>query len=134
MFFSADLRIWRDLGLVLVRPDYEGSGRANYWAPEFIEHGGKFFFYYTADSFGDPERRFVRVACGDRVEGLYADSGEKLVEEPSVDGYPHFVSSACRFQGDSAGVRRRSAADGPCSRPGAAAERRWQGLEPIGGN
>lgn len=92
LFFSPDLRAWQDLGPVLTRPQYEGSGKANYWAPEFAENRGRFYFYYTADSFGDPERRFVRVARADRVTGPYVDSGERLVEKPSIDGHPHFVT------------------------------------------
>lgn len=92
LFFSPDLREWQDLGPVLVRPEYEGSSKANYWAPEFVEYGGKFYFYYTSDSFGDPERRFVRVATADWIRGPYTDSGAKLVEKPSIDGHPHFVT------------------------------------------
>ncbi len=91
LFFSRDLRAWRDLGPVLVRPEYEGSGRANYWAPEFVEHEGTYYLYYTADSFGDPERRFVRVASSGRLTGPYRDSGAQLVEKPSIDGHPHFA-------------------------------------------
>jgi beta-xylosidase len=93
LFSSPDLRAWQDLGPVLARPQYEGSGKANYWAPEFVENRGRFYFYYTADSFGDPERRFVRVARADRVMGPYVDSGEQLVGEPSIDGHPYFVTA-----------------------------------------
>ncbi len=92
LFFSPDLRAWRDLGPVLVRPEYEGSRKANYWAPEFSEHEGTYYFYYTADSFGDPERRFVRVATSSRLGGPYLDSGARLVQKPSIDGHPHFVN------------------------------------------
>ena len=91
VFFSADLDTWRDLGPVLMRPQYEGSDKANYWAPEFIEHAGKYHLYYTADSFGDPERRFVRVAQADQIGGPYVDSGRRLVERPSIDGHPCYV-------------------------------------------
>lgn len=92
MFLSRDLLAWQDLGPVLARPQYEGSSRANFWAPEFVESGGKFYFYYTADSFGDPERRFVRVAVAASVTGPYVDSGKRLVDQPSIDGHPHFVA------------------------------------------
>jgi arabinan endo-1,5-alpha-L-arabinosidase len=93
LFFSPDLREWRDLGPVLVRPEYEGSARANYWAPEFVQHGGKYYFYYTSDSFGDPERRYVRVGVSDTLAGPYRDSGSRLVDKPSIDGHPHFAGS-----------------------------------------
>jgi len=93
LFFSPDLQAWRDLGPVLARPAYEGSAKANYWAPEFVEREGTFYFYYTADSFGDPERRFVRVATSERLGGLYIDSGGRLVDKPSIDGHPHFIGA-----------------------------------------
>lgn len=92
LFFSPDLRGWRDLGPILVRPEYEGSRKANYWAPEFVKHGEVYYLYYTADSFGDPERRFVRVATSSRLAGPYLDSGARLVAKPSIDGHPYFVS------------------------------------------
>lgn len=92
MFFSPDLLAWQDLGPILMLPQYEGSSRGNFWAPEFVEIAGSFYFYYTADSFGDPERRFVRVARAGSVTGPYADSGERLVDQPSIDGHPYFVT------------------------------------------
>jgi beta-xylosidase len=92
LYFSPDLRAWRDLGPVLVRPDYEGSNKANYWAPEFIRHGDTYYFYYTSDSFGDPERRFVRVATSAKLTGPYVDAGVRLVAQPSIDGHPYFVT------------------------------------------
>jgi beta-xylosidase len=91
MFFSEDLLAWKDLGPVLIRPDYDGSNKANYWAPELIRLADKYYFYYTADSFGDPERRFVRVAQSDRIDGPYVDCGTKLTDKPSIDGHPYFV-------------------------------------------
>ncbi len=84
---------------MLVRPEYEGSHKANYWAPEFIKHGETYYLYYTSDSYGDPERRFVRVATSSRLTGLYTDSGTKLVAQPSIDGHPNFISpgEGCLF-------------------------------------
>lgn len=92
MFSSTDLKEWKDLGAVLARPEYEGSREANYWAPEIMERGGKFYLYYTSDSFGINERRFVRVAVSDRIDGPYLDSGETLVKLPSIDGHPFYVA------------------------------------------
>lgn len=92
LFRSADLKKWEELGLVLVRPEYEGSHKANYWAPEFVELEGRFYFYYTSDSDGDPERRYVRVAVSERIEGPYLDSGAPLVQQPSIDGDPQLLT------------------------------------------
>ncbi len=93
IFFSPDLLAWQDLGPVLMLPQYEGSNKGNFWAPEFVENTGRFYFYYTADSFGNPERRFVRVAWAGSIRGPYVDSGKRLVDQPSIDGHPYFVTS-----------------------------------------
>ena len=93
MYYSVDLKKWESVGPLLKRPEYEGSHQANYWAPEILQRGDKFYLYYTADSFGDPYRRFVRVAEGSRIEGPYEDAG-KLVEQPSIDGHPVFDEEA----------------------------------------
>lgn len=85
---SRDLEEWESLGPVLKIPDYEGSRKANYWAPEILPRGDSFFLYYTSDSFGDPYRRFVRVAVSDNIEGPYQSEGRPLTEAPSIDGHP----------------------------------------------
>jgi len=85
---SQDLDKWESLGPVLEIPEYEGSRKANYWAPEILPFGNKFFLYYTSDSFGDPYRRFVRVAVGDNIEGPYRSEGRPLTAAPSIDGHP----------------------------------------------
>ncbi len=85
---SRDLEEWESLGPVLQIPDYEGSREANYWAPEILPRGNRFFLYYTSDSFGDPYRRFVRVAVADSIEGPYQSEGRPLTDEPSIDGHP----------------------------------------------
>jgi beta-xylosidase len=93
LHFSADLKSWERRGLRLVLPDYEGSRRANYWAPELLRRDGKYYLYYTSDSFGDPYRRYVRVGVSDEITGPYIDSGKPLTRGPSIDGHPHYVSA-----------------------------------------
>ena len=92
IFHSSDLKSWTHHGRILKQPEYEGSRKANYWAPEILPFKGKFYLYYTSDSFGDPYRRFVRVAVAEEVTGPYLDSGKKLVRQPSIDGHPFYVS------------------------------------------
>ena len=92
LYYSPDLLEWIKLGGILERPEYEGSHKANYWAPEILPYKGKFYLYYTSDSFGDPYRRHVRLAVADRVTGPYIDQGKKLVQQPSIDGHPCLVS------------------------------------------
>lgn len=89
---SRDLDEWESLGPVLQIPEYEGSRQANYWAPEILPHGNRFYFYYTSDSFGDPYRRFVRVALSDNIEGPYQSEGHPLTREPSIDGHPVYLT------------------------------------------
>jgi len=90
---SRDLEEWESLGPVLKIPDYEGSRKANYWAPEILPRREKFFLYYTSDSFGDPYRRFVRVAVSDQIEGPYQSDGRPLTEAPSIDGHPVYTAN-----------------------------------------
>lgn len=90
---SRDLDEWESLGPVLQIPDYEGSHQANYWAPEILPHGNKFYFYYTSDSFGDPYRRFVRVAAANSIEGPYQSDGKPLTSHPSIDGHPVYLTN-----------------------------------------
>lgn len=90
MYRSTDLRSWEYLGGILVRPGYEGSGRANYWAPEILPYGGKFYLYYTADSDGDNYRRYVRLGIASSIEGPYLDQGVRLTEQTSIDANPNW--------------------------------------------
>jgi len=92
MFHSGDLVNWESVGPILKMPEYEGSRQANYWAPEILPLKGKYYLYYTADSFGDPYRRFVRVAVAEQISGPYEDFGVALTEQPSIDGNPVYFS------------------------------------------
>lgn len=90
MYRSTDLETWTRLGGILQRPDYEGSERANYWAPEILPHGGKFYLFYTADSNGDAYKRFVRLGVADRIEGPYLDHEIRLTAQTSIDASPYW--------------------------------------------
>jgi len=94
---SRDLEEWESLGPVLQIPEYEGSRQANYWAPEILPLNGQFFLYYTSDSFGDPYRRFVRVATAQTIEGPYQGPGIPLTENPSIDGHPVYLGEKNGF-------------------------------------
>ncbi|MBW7995265.1 MAG: family 43 glycosylhydrolase [Candidatus Glassbacteria bacterium] len=91
MYRSADLRSWTHLGGILRRPQYEGSGRANYWAPEIMARDGKFYLYYTADSNGDNYKRYVRLGIAERIEGPYLDQGVRLTAQTSIDANPNWT-------------------------------------------
>lgn len=92
MYRSTDLHCWTHLGPILEFPVYEGSDRANYWAPELLAHQGKFYLYYTADSNGDPFKRYVRLAVADSIDGPYRDQGLKLTAQPSIDANPNWTA------------------------------------------
>lgn len=94
MFFSEDLIEWRKLGKILELPNYNGSSEGNFWAPEIVSFDSKYYLYYTADAFGNPEQRYVRVAVSDQIKGPYLDSGVRLTEQPSIDGHAFFISSS----------------------------------------
>ncbi len=92
IYRSTDLRSWTPLGPILEFPVYEGSERANFWAPEILPHNGKFYLYYTADSDGDPYRRYVRLAVAGRIEGPYRDQGLRMTGKPSIDANPNWTA------------------------------------------
>lgn len=74
LFSSSDLVNWQDHGVVFdVRKDTKWASLA--FAPDFIEHNGKYYLYFPdgADSIG--------VAVADRPEGPYVDAlGKPLVD------------------------------------------------------
>ncbi len=86
---SADLAAWQPLGGALVPPDPDP--RYQYWAPEAVAHGGKFYLYYAMG--GVEEERFaLRVATSDHPEGPYTDTGRPLVDAEhnrfTIDPHP----------------------------------------------
>jgi len=91
LYFSSDLVGWTCAGRLLIPPTYTGSDNANFWAPEILACGDRFYLYYTADSGRDPYRRFVRVATAEALSGPYRDIGP-LTREPSIDGHPFRAS------------------------------------------
>ena len=76
----------------MARPEYEGSKKCNFWAPEIMFLDEKFYLYYTADQEGDPYKRFIRVGVSEHPEGPYVDQGIWLTKEASIDGSP-FIDS-----------------------------------------
>jgi beta-xylosidase len=82
---SDDFAHWTYVGGAL-EPS-AGPAFNDYWAPEAIEHNGKFYLYYAGDC-------KMRVAVADTPEGPFKDSGKLLFpDEPfSIDGHPFFDS------------------------------------------
>ena len=87
MYHSSDLHNWSRTGSILEHPEYEGSRKANFWAPELALFDERFYIYYTSDSFGDPEKRYVRAAVSDKVTGPYSGPPMPLTAFPSIDGH-----------------------------------------------
>lgn len=84
-FSSTDLVHWQRHGPVL---DFAGiawiwsdGNKHHYpWAPCMIEHGGKFYFYYSVgDQDVTPSR--IGVAVADSPAGPFKDSGKPLVND-----------------------------------------------------
>jgi len=94
MFFSKDLINWVLLGLILKTPTFKGCLKGNFWAPEITFHQNKYYLYYTADAYGDPEKRYVRVATAEHIEGPYEDFGVRLTQQPSIDGHAMYLSES----------------------------------------
>jgi len=86
LFFSQDLANWNKQEKILILPDYSGSDKGSFRAPEIVPIRNKFCLYYTADSNGDPEHCFVRAAVSELLKGPYHDIGI-LTDSPSFHGH-----------------------------------------------
>jgi hypothetical protein len=78
---SKDFAKWEPAGGALIPP---AAPKLNeYWAPEVVEHDGKFYLYYAGN-------RKMRVALADSPEGPFQDTGIELFPELefSIDGHP----------------------------------------------
>lgn len=88
---SRNLEDWESVGGALV--PLEDASAQGYWAPEVIEHGGRFLMFYSA---GGPQgqRHGVRVAAASDPAGPFHDLGPLLPEESfSIDAHP-FIDPA----------------------------------------
>ncbi len=83
---STDLVSWEPLGDVLEPLDFPVE---NYWAPEVARYDGRFYMYYSAGD-KEGEGHQLRLACCDRPEGPFADTGVVLDrDEPfTIDAHP----------------------------------------------
>jgi beta-xylosidase len=82
---SRDLVTWDSLGRCL--PDTIRPAR-DYWAPEVVEHDGRFHLYYSV-GVEDRDHR-IRVATAGRPDGPFTDSGRVLTphERFAIDAHP----------------------------------------------
>ncbi len=89
---SADLVHWRFVGAVFDERPQWSTG--SYWAPELVEHAGRFYVYYTARSRQGP--LCVAVAIAERVTGPYRDHGPLVCQEAGSIDAAHFVDAEGR--------------------------------------
>ncbi|WP_224363284.1 family 43 glycosylhydrolase [Hyalangium versicolor] len=80
---SKDLLQWEMVGTIFQTPP-EWS-EANYWAPELVVDGGRYFVLYTAKKKGGP--LCVGLATASSVSGPYTDHGALVCQDlGSIDG------------------------------------------------
>lgn len=94
VYRSTDLLIWEFVaGAVEPGGSPWDWNRRNFWAPEVIEHQGRFYCYYTAMPDGTPgnEGNRVGLAIADHPAGPYEDAGV-VIPHGSIDGSP-FIDS-----------------------------------------
>ncbi len=89
MYSSADLKEWKDEGIIFRGNTDTSWSVANFWAPELYEHEGKFYLFYSADWRENPTNELenfrIGMAVSDKPTGPYVD----LLNRPLFDpGYP----------------------------------------------
>ena len=95
LLHSSDLVNWEVKGYVF--PEMPKWAKANFWAPEIAQDGGKFFIYYTAREAAS-NRLAVAVATADRPEGPWTDHGPLVAQEAgSIDGMPYTDAEGVRW-------------------------------------
>lgn len=86
---SRDLLSWQHLGDALpVKPAW-ASRTQDFWAPDVVEHRGRYFLYYSARpdaALADESRGLcLAVATAERPEGPFTDSGRPLLCGPGFE-------------------------------------------------
>jgi len=80
---SDDLVHWKDEGFAY-RPTETSWARGNFWAPDVVEHNGKFYLYYTGALELKEGGQRIGVAVSDRPTGPF----EEVLKEPLLNyGY-----------------------------------------------
>lgn len=84
---SDDLVHWEPIGPVL-EASPALADRTHHWAPEVVEHEGRFWLYWSAGV--EDREHAVRVAVSDEPGGPYRDTGVVLTpDEPfAIDAHP----------------------------------------------
>lgn len=68
---SNDLVHWKDVGYCLTAED--SFGYKNFWAPEVVKHGGRYYMHYSARE-GGSELLRIGVAVSDSPAGPFRDA------------------------------------------------------------
>jgi|GEM_PF-220464 len=82
---SRDLVNWETAGAVFARRPAWAKG--DFWAPELVEHGGRFHVYYTARRDEGPKKTgtlCVAVATAPAPSGPYTDHGPLVCQIPEL--------------------------------------------------
>ncbi|HLU24008.1 MAG TPA: family 43 glycosylhydrolase [Bacillaceae bacterium] len=91
---SQNLVDWEYAGEVLPEiPNWLHTDELNVWAPDFVEHNGKYYVYYSGKSRpNDRNEDFgIGVAVADHPLGPYVDKGEPIVIGPSFATIDPFI-------------------------------------------
>ncbi len=79
---SRDLVAWEHLGDALPAKPSWASRTQDFWAPDVVQHGGRYYLYYSAKpdaALSDESRGLcLAVATAERPEGPFTDSGRPL--------------------------------------------------------
>jgi len=91
---SRDLVNWEHVGNIFERrPDWSVG---NFWAPELLEHKGKFYVYYVGRKRSGPLS--LAVATADKPTGPWTDHGPLIGQEAgSIDAFPVVDTDGTRY-------------------------------------
>ncbi len=91
VFSSEDLVNWTDHGIIVSQNEVEWVDSTTYsmWAPDCIERGGKYYFYFPANKKDDGTKKRrgfgIGVAVADRPEGPYVPQTESIKGINGID-------------------------------------------------
>ncbi len=95
---SPDLVNWADIGYIYKRRE-ESWGASDFWAPEVVNYGGKYFLHYSA-RWGEKQSLRIGVATADSPGGPFVDVFNRPMFDfgyAAIDGHVFFDDGGRKY-------------------------------------